>query len=524
MTGPREENLGAARAHSVPSVPFAARGGRPPVSSKVPATRSRIWLALAALLLSGCARKFEPPVHPLSLSAPANWAGGSAVSGTSIGHWWDYLEDPGLDSAIATALEHNQDLKAAAARLDAAQAEALIAGAAAHPNIDLNLASGRQRQNFVGFPIPGREGQVLSTTFNTAGVNLGLSWELDVWGRMRDGQAAALATTEARQAEVRAARLSLSGQVAKAWFAAREARRQAELARATLASYETSAGRVRERFQRGLRPSLDLRLALTEVDRARALVGQREAQLDAAVRQLEILLGDYPSGEYALASGLPSLPRYVPEGLPAELVHRRPDLLAGESAVLASDARLSQSRAALRPRISLTSSFGTASAQLRDLLNHNLLAWNFLSNLMQPIYNRGRLKASIEREEAVVREAVARYESAVLRAYGEVEITLAAERMLARQEAALEAATQHSLAAKNLAEDRYRKGLANIITVLTAQRAALDSESRWLTLRRLRLENRVNLHLALGGGFEEGSAAGPQPSSTVKDRKQEGDS
>ena len=192
--------------------------------------------------------------------------------------------------------------------------------------------------------------------------------------------------------------------------------------------------------------------------------------------------------------------------------------------MLASDARLSLSRAALRPRISLTSSFGTASAQLRDLLNHNLLAWNFLSNLMQPIYNRGRLKAAIEREEAVVREAVARYESAVLRAYGEVEITLAAERMLARQEAALDAATQHSLAAKDLAEDRYRKGLANIITVLTAQRAALDSESRWLTLRRLRLENRVNLHLALGGGFEEGSAADPQPSSTVKDRKQEGDS
>ncbi len=479
--------------------------------------RNSLWavIAVAGLTLGGCGRKFEAPPHPLSIKAPEEWTGGKTVTGVSDARWWNYLGDESLDTAIGAALEHNYDLRAAAARVAVAQAEARIAGADLHPTLDLNLTRGRQRQNFVGLPIPGREGSVLATTFSNAGVNLALSWEPDFWGRMKSGEAAALAVVGAREADVAASRLSLSGQVAKAWFAAIEAQRQLGLARATLESYNTSVARVRERFERGLRPSLDLRLGLTEVDRAEALVEQRRAQLDAAVRQIEILLGQYPAGVYALAEDLPNLPVHIPEGLPSELVHRRPDLAAIEKELLASDARVAQSRANLRPRFNLTSQGGTASNQLRDLVDGNLLAWNLIGGLIQPIYNRGRLKAGIDRDEAYVRDAMSRYESSLLRAYGEVEIALAAEDILARREAALEAATKQSLAARDLADDRYRRGLADIITVLSAQRTALDSESQLLALRRQRLDNRVDIHLALGGGFE---AAAPIPPTGLQQR------
>ena len=143
-----------------------------------------LWAVIvsASLMASGCGNKFQAPPHPLSIKAPEEWSGDRSITGISDARWWSYLGDDGLDTAIDTALEHNYDLRAAAARVEAALAEARAAGADLRPTIALNLARGRQRQNFVGLPIPGREGSVLSTTYSNAGVNLALSWEPDFWG------------------------------------------------------------------------------------------------------------------------------------------------------------------------------------------------------------------------------------------------------------------------------------------------------------------------------------------------------
>ena len=199
--------------------------------------------------------------------------------------------------------------------------------------------------------------------------------------------------------------------------------------------------------------------------------------------------------------------------MPSDLLHRRPDLIAGEQEILAADARLAQSRADLRPRFPLTGAFGTASTQLRDQIRNpldgNMMVWNFLANLVQPLYAGGRLRASFQRDEVLVRAAVLRYEGSLLRAYQEVETALTVESLLPKQEAALASSTRQSLAARDVAEARYRRGLTDIVTVLAARRAALNSESSWLTLRRLRLDNRVNLHLALGGGFTGDLPASP---------------
>jgi len=322
-----------------------------------------------------------------------------------------------------------------------------------------------------------------------------------LWGKVKAGKLAAMASTQARQAALAAARLSLSAQAARAWFGAIEAHRQVELARSSVESYRISAGRIRARFEGGVRPALDLRLALAELRIAEAALQSRLELADRGVRQLQILMGDYPDGSHDLGKDLPGGPEQVPTGLPSELVHRRADLVAAERDLLAADARIVEAKAQLRPRFSLTSAFGTSSDQLRRLLSAELLVWSLIGNVVQPVFNRGRLKAGVTLNQARAEEAAGRYESASLAAYNHVEAALAAEEVLRRRRKAIEEAAEQSVAARDLAEQRYRSGLAGIITLLAAQRTAIDSESQLLTLRRLQLDNRVNLHLALGGSF-----------------------
>lgn len=460
-----------------------------------------VLVATLSAVAAGCNRSLQRPQRDSIVKVPDAWTGGEAVPATGPSDWWTSFGDEGLDGVVPRVLERNQDLRAAAARIEAAQAQARIASAAQMPQLDAGFDLGGRKQNFLGLRLPGEEGSVLSRTFTSTGLSLNLGWEVDLWGKMKAGKLAAVANAQARQAELAAARLSLSAQAARAWFAAIEAHRQVELARSSVESYRISAGRIRARFEGGVRPALDLRLALAELRIAEAALQSRLESADRSVRQLQILMGDYPDGSHELGRDLPRGPDRVPTGLPSELVHRRADLVAAERDLLAADARIAEARAQLRPRFSLTTTFGTSSDQLRNLLSAELLVWSLLGNVVQPVFNRGRLKAGVTLNQARAEEAAARYESAVLAAYNDVEAALAAEEVLRRRLEAIEEAAEQSVAARDLAEQRYRSGLAGIITLLAAQRTAIDSESQLLTLRRLQLDNRVNLHLALGGSF-----------------------
>ncbi len=460
-----------------------------------------VLLITAAAVAIGCSRSLQRPVRASVVKIPEAWTGGETLTEAVRKDWWTYFGDEELDQVVSRVLERNQDLRAVAARIEAAEARARIASASELPQLDAGFNLGRQRQNFLGLPIPGAEGKVLSRTFSNTGLSLNLGWEVDLWGKVKAGKLAAMANTQARQADLAAARLSLSAQAARVWFSATEARGQVELARSSVESYRISVRRIRARFESGVRPALDLRLALAELKFAEAALQSRLELADRGVRQLQILMGDYPDGCYAVGGDLLINPGQVPTGLPSELVHRRADLVAAERDLLAADARIAEAKAQLRPSFSLTSSFGTSSNQLRNLLSADLLIWSLLGNVVQPVFNRGGLKAGVSLNQALAEEAAARYESAILAAYNDVEAALAAEAVIRRRQQALEEATEQSVSARDLAEQRYRSGLAGIITLLAAQRTAIDSESQLLTLRRLQLDNRVNLHLALGGSF-----------------------
>jgi len=457
---------------------------------------------LLLLVVAGCVK--PPPVATpeLPVETPTVFTTGDEVAETVASDWWRSFGDDQLSAVVVEALENNYDLRAAASRLDQAAADAKIAGADLYPQVGLNLNASRRKQNFIGFPIPGGESRVLSSTATNLGVNVETSWELDLWGRIRAQTRASIANFQATAADLDAARLSIAGQTTKAWFAAAEAVEQLRLAEATLVSFRSSADQVRERYEAGVRPSLDFRLSLANLAAAEANLETRKRQLDLAKRQLELLLGRYPQAELTAATSLGTAPTAIPAGIPSELVARRPDLAAVERRLVASGELVSVAKRARYPRISLTATGGTATAALTDLLDGSFGVWSLAGALVQPLFQGGRITGNIQRAEAAENEGLNRYISAVLLAYFEVEQALAAEAFFARQETALEESSRHSSAAEQLADDRYRTGLEGYVTVLEAQRRSFDAESAYISVRRLRIDNRIDLFLALGGGFD----------------------
>ncbi len=473
------------------------------------ATRSPLPATGAALILVACAS--GPPPAPLALGVepPASWSAPAAGDAPPAGPppdapWWSGFGDEELDRMVDLALAANRDLAAAAARVEAASAQARIAGAALLPQAALGADAGRRRQNFIGLPIPGREGGVLSSLSTTFGGSLGLSWEADLWGRLAAGEAAALSELSASRADLDGARLSLAGQTARAWFAAIEAAGQVDLAERTLETRRVTRDQIRRRFEAGLRSALDLRLAIANHAAAEAALAGRRRQLDASVRRLELLLSRYPGAELAgrlAGRALPALPPAPPAGLPAELVTRRPDLAAVDRRLEAAGLGIRQARAALYPRLSLTGSAGRLGGEVGDLLDSDFSVWSIASSLLAPLFQGGRLRAGVELAEARYEELAERYAQTVLRAFAEVELALAAEEHLAGQAAALAVAAEQSAEAERQAEDRYRAGLGPYLAVLEAQRQAADTRSRLLETRRQLLDARVDFHLALGGGW-----------------------
>lgn len=455
------------------------------------------------LIVAGCAS--APPVESpkLDVAVPDTWTAASVPVGQVPIDWWTDFGDQGLALAVETALERNFNLQAAAARLDIAAADARIAASDLQPSVDATYTGSRRKQNFVGFPIPGGEDRVLSTISTNHGVSLDVSWEIDLWGRLRAGSQAALADLQASAADLRGAQLSIAGQTAKAWFAVAEAQQQINLSRETVESFRESSEGVRERFEAGIRPALDLRLALLNLSNAEALLQQRLQQFDSASRQLKVLLSQYADDAMSTPLALPPLTPTVPSGLPADLVARRPDLVAAERVLAASEARVGVAKGDRLPRIVLTAGTGTATDSLRSLIDGNFGVWSLLANVAAPLWQGGRLRAQVTRAEARSAEALAAYANTALTAYAEVETALAAEEFLEKRERHLSTSVEQARAAERLANERYRAGLEIYITVLDSQRSAVLAEAEFLAAKRLRLENRVDLYLALGGGFEQ---------------------
>jgi outer membrane protein, multidrug efflux system len=456
----------------------------------------RVAAIVVLLFIHGCVTAPPKLTPDIGITVPNEWTTANAGHGIVGGPWWESFQNPELNAVVRETLERNYDIKAAAARLEIAAADATIVGSDLFPQISAGFDPRRQRQN-----IPGPGNDVTKIISNSFGLSLNISWEIDIWGRIRSGKRAALAEYQAAEDEFQSARLSLAAQAVKSWAAVVEAKRQVKLADDTVATFDETARIVRARSEAGVALPSDLHLALANLAAARALRESELNNLDARLRQLQILIANYPTGAFDAPIELPEVSGTVPAGLPSELLKRRPDIGAAERRLAASESRIDQSEAALYPRLSLTASGGSSSEELSNLLSGKFAVWSLAANFLQPIFEGGRLRARVDRAKAESKQIYADYANTVLIAFAEVETTLAAENKLAQRERDLTIATEQAKEARRVAELRYRYGVETFITVLEAQRRALDNESQLIAVKRRRIDNRADLHLALGGGF-----------------------
>ena len=460
----------------------------------------RIALAAAlAAALAGCALKSPPPVADLQKEAlphtavPAAFKASGGVAAPLAGRWLASFKDETLSAMVDEALTFNADLQAAALRVERAGGYLTVAGAALLPQVGAyGTGSG-------------------ATSNSTSGLNglwVSASLELDIWGRVRYGQAAAQADAEALAADYAYARQSLAAMVAKGWFVATEAGLQRAIVQDMVRSSESLLGLAQDRLRVGNGTEQDVAVARANVGPYRDMLRQADLSREQALRALELLLGRYPSAELAVAQNLSAMPAPVPVGLPSELLERRPDVVAAERRVAAAFNRIGEAQAARLPRISLTAGISSISSDVIVLQDRDNPAWGLGVNLLAPIYQGGALRAQVDIRTTEQKLAVAAYASAGQRAFGEVENALAAEFALNDREAILQANVRDNERALELAQAQFRVGSADRRAVEQRQLALQSARTSLLRVQCERLAQRVNLHLALGGDFSD-TTAGP---------------
>lgn len=461
----------------------------------------RVTLLWASIFCFGCAAKApDLMLSDVRQSLPGKWAATQqARSGVDV-HWVDCFNDRALSKMVEEALSSNYEMSIAAERVARAYEAARVEGALTKPQLTLSSDADRRKTRFIGFPFGG------STLSESYGVDLRVNWELDIWGRARAGKSAAIAEWQAGDLDYRAARASLAAQVCKAWFALAEANQQVSLARLALQTREQTEASVRGRFQRDMRAeggsASQLRLSQTDVATAKAELATRQGNQDAARRQIELLMGRYPAAHLLGRATMPAVSTTPPAGLPSELLLRRPDIMAAERRYAAKVKRIKEAQLAVFPSFSITGSTGTTTEALSDIVNSDFGVWSVGANLLQPLLTGGRVRGEIRARKSGQREALAILQQTVLSAFGEVEQALADEKWLFQREREILEARDLARDAAQAAEDDYRDGNGDLLTLFVAETRKIQLESQSVTLRRLRLNNRIDLHLALGGGFE----------------------
>ena len=465
-----------------------------------------IW-GLACLWLAGCStfKSLNPPL--VKPSAPSAWAAVDVSDGAVDGWLEDFDQAKALGALVDEAIGKNYNLGTTLARVRQASARANIAGAALLPQASAGLSGSRSQRL--------RGSNFDKITANQFSSSLDISWELDVWGRLRNLKSSALADLRATQADYQAARLSLAVNVVSNVLNLVEVQQQAEVSRQTLKSLRTNLEILDAKLEVGDvddRTALEITLSRADVLRSEANLAASQRQADAFKRIVESLLGRYPQGAIQGLTDFPSLKREVSAGLPSELLLRRPDIVAAEQRVLAATEDAQASWKALLPSFTINAGTGTSTTnKFSDLLDPKALVWDLAGRVSQSVFQGGRLVAGVELSKAQREEIASRYAETALQAFREVETALAAEAYHLQQQAKLEGAVEQANLSVELALGQYQKGLVDIITVLESQRRAFDSRSNLLRVRNEHLQNRLDLYLALGGDFDHRPTLPSQP-------------
>jgi multidrug efflux system outer membrane protein len=456
------------------------------------------FLVLSMLFTGACSTqpKYERP--PVEL--PAAWKE-AAPRFAEDGRWWRIYEDAPLDALVEESMQTNADLVIAAARVDEARALLGESRSSLFPQVDARASAGRQRTSretatsFAGVP---RE-------FSNYRATVEVSYELDLFGRLRSGVAAARAELEASEASREAVRLALAAQVAKSYFSLRSLEQQVLLTRETLRLREEALGLQRKRRDAGVISEFELRQLEAEAAAARAQLPPLEREREREEAALAVLLGRSPAQVFegtirtAQRPEDSLIPAILPSGLPSELLLRRPDLVEAERGLAAANARVAVARSEMFPSISLTAALGSESASLSNLFTGPAGIWSIAAAVTQPIFAGGRLEARSDAARARERAALAQYQQAIRAAFGEVRTALVAQ-MRARESYEAESARAAALAETlRLARLRYEAGVASQLDVIDAERGLLAARVARIEALRAQRAAVADLFRALGG-------------------------
>ena len=481
-----------------------------PTPSTVPSPLRAAAAAFILALAGGCAVLPEPTATEVQAQAlgkvvvPPNWSAQASAAQVEDG-WLRSFDDAELSRLVYEALENNPDLWIASARLEMANAQVDIAEAQLKPAIG----------------ILGRAGSkpVTDLVAMFSGVMLRMSWEIDLWGRMRYARNAARASRDATSADYRFAQQSLAAAVARAWFVASETRLQQQLSVEMVDAARKLLEMSEQRKRVGIGTDADIMAARSSLSGYADAQQQVELAHRQSLRALELLLGRYPGAKLASRDSLTPFPGPVPVGIPMDVLNRRPDMVAAERRVAAAFDRVGEAKASMLPTLSLSGGYGRISSealQTRDDLEQTTASAS--ATTVIPLYTGGALTAQVDVRTAEQKIAVADYARRALVALGEVEDALNADQVLAERERILADAASASRESTRLEQDAYRVGKSDLRAVNQRQLAQWGAEVALLHVQRERLARRVDLHLALGGNFGEAPAPAPVTAVDSPDR------
>jgi len=470
-----------------------------------PMKKPWIIFTLVAGLLTGC--RVGPNYHRPDVKAPDVFRGSPGATPpadlTSLADtkWFELFKDSQLQELIRIALVQNYDLRTAVARVDAAQASLGITQADQFPNIAASGEITTLRNSTSGaFPLPQ---SVQNRTFGGVALNL-LSFEVDIWGRLRRATEAARADLLASEENRKAVISTLVSDVASAYFNLIELDSELEIARRTLTSREGSLQLIRTRRQGGVATLLELRQGEQLVYTAELAIPNIEQLIEVTENQISLLVGRSP-GAITRGRSLTDQeqPPAVPPGLPSSLLERRPDIRTAEQSLVAANAIIGFAKAAYFPQISLTGFLGFQSNQLSSLFTSPTGVWQFAPQLTQPIFTAGRIKSNVRLARAQEQVALIQYERVIQTAFREVSDALIQYRKVREIRAKQELLVTTLQDRSSLAYMRYRGGVDTLLNALDADRDLFDAELGLAQTRRNELLVLVQLYRALGGGWQQ---------------------
>lgn len=448
----------------------------------------QLLILFSSAFLFACSSTSKINEDLKDLSLPQNWQGSETT--LAVEHnWLSELNDPQIHQLVNKALAANHQLAIQAYSLEIAKQQVIVSGSQLWPELDLAFRSGRNKDNQAG------------GYSNSNAINLNLSYEVDIWGKLSDADRINNYSYLAQKATFEQHKQQLVVNVLTTWFRVIESEKLLTLYQSRVKNSQQNLAIIEAGYHSGLTAALDVYLTRNDLNNELTRVSDQEVERTKLIRQLERLVGEYPKGELLVNANLPLLTTDIPVGLPSELISRKPELKASWYQLLSQDAGLAYAHKQRFPSLVISGSVGDSTVDIGDLLSSSSLAWSLLGSVSAPIFNAGRLKANEEKSRFELKQGEQLYLDTLYNAFSNVENALTTEKSLKQSYDTMLAAQENAKIASALSFEQYQSGLVSYTTVLDAQNRSFEAQSTLIKIKNQLIANRINLHLYLGGDF-----------------------